>query len=1058
MEALELRGAMLQRLREDLIGPFRKDEVFEPDSGGKPTYPSNVYLTGMLWPPNTGFAPEEDIKLSNDGGTAAEVESVANEDEQSPFETWRRPGSCGISFAVVAQENPVLDMHVSFAMYVPEILEQKDSDKKKESWRRREFNIIKKNVLLDKDHENIKLDEEGLPEGIYIHARKAKIDESLTDGKNAFLVSVMLVNATNPGEEKDSGKMESLTLFQTEIVVRPAAGTRLIARPSQRANVDMEDKSLNLLYRDTKIFATGHTCSARWEVNEENPDEAILVASTWLPAWEVRVMDAKGHPLMAREFEKGKNVLSALNLAKASNSELEDLLCRLPKAYKAWLETGAARAAALEDEDCCATAAEHQRICENVMARMKRGAETIAKNPCLAEAFRMANRAILMQYRWKENNPDAEMHWRPFQLGFILLAAASTMLDENSSEEALKEREIMDLLWFPTGGGKTEAYLGLVAMLLFQRCLRNGNNPDKGAGVAAIMRYTLRLLTTQQFARAAALILACEMLRQKDEKKFGTEPFSIGLWIGNDSTPNRLDDARKILENPAIGGQDGATPIQLIDCPACHQPLKWEYDNGVKATCLNADCVLSKLERLPVWTVDEEIYEKKPSLLIGTVDKFAQLVRKPETNALFGVGENPPDLIIQDELHLISGPLGSICGLYEVLIDKMFARGDIPVKIIGSTATIRKAPDQIHALYNRKAEQFPPAYLDANDSGFAVLKKDSPGRIYCGVSSGGKSGRYSLGSIAASLLLSVHALAQDGNNDMDGWSTLVGYFNSLRELGGALVLFQDDVREKMGLLKQWRGEKSVRSLDEIRELTSRLHAKEVVEILADLEIPAGLPGSIDAVLASNMLGVGVDISRLGLMVVNGQPKSMAEYIQATSRVGRGASPGLVVTLFNHLKARDRSHFENFSTIHQSLYRDVEATSVTPFAPRARDKALHAVLVGLVRHIAPGMVDDPDLSNVSEEKLAEISEYIANRAQQIDSGETNVANELKEKMTDWLNRSPDTYWKEPKSVAPLLTAAEDAASYKATGGYKGKAWATPNSMRTVEPGVPFRLID
>ena len=195
----------------------------------------------------------------------------------------------------------------------------------------------------------------------------------------------------------------------------------------------------------------------------------------------------------------------------------------------------------------------------------------------------------------------------------------------------------MDLLWFPTGGGKTEAYLALTAFVIMLRRLRRAEQDD-GSGVAVLMRYTLRLLTIQQFQRAAAMICACELLRRQGEAgvrgnvpNLGKSPIGIGLWVGAKATPLTLHDA---LNRPA---GDSSTPEQLTACPCCGGSLKWKLtprESSVECTEEEACELFESGARLPIWTIDEEVYRHTPSLLIGTVDKFAQIVRKLETRAI----------------------------------------------------------------------------------------------------------------------------------------------------------------------------------------------------------------------------------------------------------------------------------------------------------------------------------------------------------------------------------------------------------------------------------------
>ena len=552
------------------------------------------------------------------------------------------------------------------------------------------------------------------------------------------------------------------------------------------------------------------------------------------------------------------------------------------------------------------------------------------------------------------------------------------------------------------------------------------------------MRYTLRLLTVQQFQRAASMIVACELLRRQsktagtDIPDLGNTPIGIGLWVGTAATPNSLREAR------AQTGDSPSTHRQITTCPACGRALQWTLtraESSVKCASDPGECELADSgESLPIWTIDEEIYRHSPALVIGTIDKFAQIVRNMSTRALFGGQANqaPPDLIVQDELHLISGPLGSIAGLYEVAIDELCRRGTVRPKIIGSTATIRRADDQIQALFDRETYQFPAPGLDAGNSGFAVVDTGRPGRLYVGLTTAGRSATYMLQALAASLL-------QAGNDpgaspeERDLYWTLVVYFNSLRELGHALVLMQDDVPVSVGQLSARRGEQP-RTVDPPAELTSRVRSYEIRDMLDRLETSADEAGAVDLLLASNMISVGMDISRLGLMVVNAQPKTLSEYIQATSRVGRGEVPGIIVTMYNNMRARDRSHYETFETWHRSLYRDIEATSVTPFASRAQDKAIHAVLVALARHRVPGMADRPVLDDLRRPQVEQMAELIEERVGRVDPSERiAVSKRLKLLIDEWASR-PDlqTYWDDYQRKTSLLLSAEQFAATLAGG--------------------------
>jgi ATP-dependent helicase YprA (DUF1998 family) len=600
------------------------------------------------------------------------------------------------------------------------------------------------------------------------------------------------------------------------------------------------------------------------------------------------------------------------------------------------------------------------------------------------------------------------------------------------------DREIADLLWFPTGGGKTEAYLGLIAFTLMLRRLRKTPH-----GVAAIMRYTLRLLTTQQFERAALLMCCCEDIRKRSGQ-LGSEHFEVGLFVGRGGTPNTLENAKKALkilrDNADADVGKFGNPIQINICVWCGSklgPYEHIVEDRCVARCPDPNCQFSS--GLPWLVVDEDLYSRRPNLVIGTVDKFALLAIKEEAGNLFNrmAGQNPGlDLIIQDELHLISGPLGTLTGLYESAIDEIGRQkskdgkglGPRP-KIVASTATIRRATEQVRSVFDREVCQFPPSALDSRDSYFAVesLPEKKGTRRYLGVMAPELSQSTVLVRTYASLFHEA-SIGDWEDSVRDVYWTLVAYFNSLRILASAQLLMLDDVVDRLDLLNG--GSAHIRQPGDNKiELTSRASATDIPKYLRQLRV--GLPDSdtVQTLLATNMISVGVDIDRLGLMVLAGQPQGTAEYIQASSRVGR-RDPGLVVTVYNSTRSRDRSHYESFLPYHSALYRRVEATSVTPFSPRSRSRALHAAFVILCRHLVPELQKNDSAKNILQHlsEVDAIKDVLISRVTRVDPIEAvDTRRELDDFVADWCEmakNSSDLKYFKSKDPNVLMVSHED----------------------------------
>ena len=810
-------------------------------------------------------------------------------------------------------------------------------------------------------------------------------------------VSVFLVNRRKP-QEKNAYRAFA---FQTEL--RLISDRPFVARPDLRASFagesDWDDMVADLQYRDICEFAVGHGVSA---AAEKGPDHSCsAVRTAWIPAAEVEWVA----PAVIPDVELGMEALGSLE----SGAQAAEMLRPLVAHYRTWIEAQRNKYPGL-DPQRVRTVNDLLVEAGHVATRIEKGIELLSE-PDVLDAFRIANRTMAKAARQREavqrqTDPASvePPRWRPFQLAYFLMTLRSIADPKHS------DRERVDLLFFPTGGGKTEAYLGLAAFTLVLRRLRN--HGIRSAGLSVLMRYTLRLLTLDQLGRASALICALELEREKDRAKLGEWPFEIGLWVGSAATPNRMGkrgytgpgkEYTAYIKTTQFQRDDRKpAPIPIENCPWCGTKFNRNsfrlvptVDNplDLRVHCANHRCEFSGDRCLPILGVDEPIYRRLPAFLIATVDKFAALPWTGETGALFGLVERhdangfygpcspgfggtleggplpPLDLIIQDELHLISGPLGTIAGVYETAIDALSTRvvdgKRVRPKIIASTATVRRADTQIRSLFERaEVTVFPPPGPDRRDSFFAKTQPpdQTPARMYVGVAAQGRSLKVILLRSALALLGAAQvAYEREGgkrnkSNAADPYMTLVGYFNSLRELGGSRRIVEDEVRTRLG---QYGRRKRLEPDDnlfaertisyEVVELTSRVPTNEVATAKRRLAQRFHEEDRVDVALATNMISVGLDIIRLGLMVVLGQPKTSAEYIQATSRVGRDPNrPGLIVTLLNVHKPRDRSHYERFESYHASFYRGVEVTSVTPFSPRALDRALPAALVGLCR--------------------------------------------------------------------------------------------------------------
>jgi hypothetical protein len=997
------REELLESLRRDLVGPASEEEVITDP-------PVTRYAIGILFPQDAGVVDAEEDVDAEEGDDEAMFG-----DPPVAMANTRYPSSMGMTFGVDLHRTRTILIHPAAARYEPN-----GDPANASSWRRVPCELESVPVAVDRP----RTDKANLGDGLELYYRVRAPDR-----EGAVSVTVALVNRRSGTWPRDPD-----CFFQAALVARGEGDAECFVerRAAGAWADDVELASYRLLYRHARNFATGHGCAVDWA---EIPDATHLaeIRTAVVPAFALKLADSNP--------DIPTSGLGMRKLASAPHAEVLSDLGNLCVGYERWIAERQQEVGDLDD-DLGEIAGRHLKDCETALKRMYQGVSLLAQDARAAQAFALANRAMHAQRArttWHERErpgdaPDAseDHHWRPFQLAFILLCLPG-IVDEDDPY-----RDTADLLWFPTGGGKTEAYLGLIAFTLFHRRLRDGASGD---GVGVFMRYTLRLLTIQQFERAALLMCCCDDLRRL-EPDLGEEPFVIGLWVGRGGSPNSVKEAADALDL-IRAGQDVAegNPVQVHSCPWCGQHLTaYDYRAEVANKRVRVLCPAGRADPtvcpfgdgIPVVLVDEELYDRRPSLIIATTDKFAALPWRPTTGRIFGLGtaSRPPELIIQDELHLISGPLGTLAGLYETAVDFLCTHHGHRAKVVASTATIRRADRQTKALFARPMQQFPPPGIDARDSYFAVeASADTKAtRMYVGVMAPGVSQTTAMVRTYASLL--QHAADIDAPDEVkDPYWTLVGYFNSLRVLGGARMQVQDDVNDRLTLLAG--DEQDARRIGQRIELTSRVSSSLIPAHLELMKVRYPDDDALDVILATNMISVGVDIDRLGLMVVMGQPQSTSEYIQSTSRVGR-RHPGLVVVIYNSARSRDRSHYEAFRGYHSALYRQVESTSVTPFSARARDRGLHAVLVALARLTAGGLGENKGAASIESHlpAIGVLEERILARVAAIGEFEEVEATkaQLAEIVALWRRRAaenPNLVFNQPfkPDTALLLEAAK-----------------------------------
>ncbi len=891
MTPVEVRRELVEALKMDLVGPENGSEL---EAEILPQAPSRWYLTGFLVPLEAGEDQKSDETGQDDIDSAGGDDGGDDETTPEPPAARRAffPSSIGLSL-LVAKATRTVKVEVHWGDYHGEPpdapVDGEDAPEPEAGghiplrWRRQPRRV---EMTLPLPHETKKAvehdvsDRGGLRVAVAVRPVQALgIAEGMVpDGTRS--VSIFLVNHRTPLLSSEG--WDERFIFQTGLCVH--SEEPLIPRPNLKGHVteEWDERVSDLQYRDAYEYAVGHGISTRAEIDAKGA--CHTVRTCWIPSAEVeRVAPAK-----IPNVELRMDALAELADGAAATKALGPFV----KQYRDWIADQNKVLPSLTPKRREMAEVLFQRAI-TAANRIEEGIKVLADKDALA-AFRMANKVMAKAARRRfgpmrgkdEAAVDAPT-WRPFQLAFVLTNLPGIVDPKHH------DREVVDLLFFPTGGGKTEAYLGLAAFTLVLRRLKNPGYASPGLSV--LMRYTLRLLTLDQLSRAATLICALELERHKDPDTLGPWPFEIGLWVGRAATPNQM--GRKGDNNPNSARSKTITfqnddrkpaPIPLENCPWCGEKFKQQSfqlvpnanePTDLRVVCLNRRCDFTRNQPLPILAVDEPIYRRLPCFLIATVDKFAAMPWTGEVGAFFGRADrydangfygpcekdrgrplpaplSPPDLIIQDELHLISGPMGTMVGLYESAVDELCSRTidgkKVRPKIIASTATVRRAENQIQALFNRReVDIFPPPGPDRRDSFFAETHpadKSHP-RLYLGLAAQGRSLKVvMLRTYLALLGAAQKAYEADGgkknaDNAADSYMTLLGYFNSLRELGGSRRIVEDEVNTRLtGYVNRKRlGQKeglfANRAIAyEVVELTSRVPTNQVSEAKRQLSL------------------------------------------------------------------------------------------------------------------------------------------------------------------------------------------------------------------------------
>ena len=1119
MSGAAIRKILLDEIQKEILGPHEIDETFENTD-----HPKSRYLSGVLYPIQTPILEED---TNNESIQIKSTEENA-ENEKISINVGTKPSSMGLSCKIPLTQK-LIQVTISYGRY---ILNSNDVEKEEDVVK----NDDKKNAKKEKDKESKpvkqypdwkRVDHKVEPFSIDLTELEGRKELEPTmffryfinQNKNEEYVTLN-VFLTNETKIREGEYIEDHNcIFQPKIRLTSPESTKIFLNISEITNKkiqesDPRDHTMLFLFRNFKHFAQGRNCAVEWNVNETD-SKTDWVQTTFVPYYTTPEIKPR------EPSTEMKRLLNMENLSKVEDhKEYRNILRPISDSYEEWINELESKRASWENDESSINfknffISNHRNIprnltedCRDALERIKIGIDKISNDPMIGESFRFANEVMhknRMYLDWAKSNKEKisrgekitedkpnfksfDPQWRLFQIAFLLLNI------ESITNPTPENRSNVDLLWFPTGGGKTEAYYGIIAFTLAYRRIR-GKDPKSieeeldRYGISIIMRYTYRLLALQQFQRAATLFCACEYVRLKNsanKEKFGEQPFLVGFWVGHDTTPNSCSEAEKLIKRKRLNPDmniEKTDPIQLLNCPWCGRKLnafnyefKQPYSSleklNPKRIQIKCDkkCFFGKIgdsERvLPVVFVDEDIRNLRPSLLIATVDKFAQISWNWRYSTFFGnvsqyckehgyrpgnapventtdrcrhtgkkkfsngqkeeipvvdIGRKlaPPELIIQDELHLITGPLGTLTGLYETAIDVLCTNNvtGLKPKIIASTATTKKSDIQLKNLFNSNTTKiFPPQGFDFGESYFAKvlpISEEHPGKLHVGICSTSVSGFNVDNRIAACILRKIRHILENKDKftfhdkvytftdqDLDPYYTLVSYYNTIKNLGAAIRMYEDTVPSYMGVISntsenRFQTQNNAEKIDvkvlEKEELTGRVNAAKIPTILRNIEMKIGDENVLDALLCTNILSVGVDVERLNVMVINGQPKSVSEYIQASGRIGR-RDPGVVVVNYAYIRPRDLSYFENFIQFHSTYHKSVEPGTLTPFSSRARDRGLVGVFLALIRMNSRMLSDDPKMFDKNDSRVKqivkEIEEQILARVNEIDKQESD----------------------------------------------------------------------